>query len=138
MLFERKTVGAWIVLALFVGWMQPASAQEAAADLLGSWEGQGRGTVTAKVRQHETRQDHFVAEIETASAACAGLIEVTGQMGDVSIATAEPPNDGGPVCEIEFRLVARDRLNLTEMGDCTHVRGFRCDFTAELTRSGTE
>lgn len=141
MLLKRKAPGplsgASIVLGLMIGWTQPGSTQDNTANFVGSWSGQGRGTVTATVRQDEARPDHFVAEVMTASGACAGLVEVTGEMSDVSIATAEPPQNGGPVCKIEFRLVAPDRLNLVEMGDCSQVRGFRCEFSAELTRSGT-
>jgi hypothetical protein len=133
----KPLLRATVVLGLVVGWAKPAPTQDHPASFLGSWAGLGRGEVTATVRKHEARPGHFLAEIQTASGACAGLIEVTGQLGEASVATAEPPYDGGPVCEIEFRLVAPDRLNLVEMGDCTYAHGFRCGFTSELTRSGT-
>lgn len=112
---------------------EPSSVM-AEGTLLGKWA--GAGNETANVRADPARPGHFLAEIRVTSNQCAGDVEVSGQLGDVAIATAKRPPEGGAVCRVELRLMGPNRLRVSEVDNCTDFHGFRCSFTGNLTRRG--
>jgi len=130
-----STFAAGGVLAGFI-WFTATSSSAAEHGLIGKWAEGGRGEVTANVRADPARPGHFLAEIEVAYNICAGDVEVSGQLGDVAIATAKRPPEGGAVCRVELRLMGPNRLRVSEMDNCTDFHGARCRFTANLTRVG--
>lgn len=118
--------------AAIFGILHPANA----ADILGNWSGVGEGYVSADIRQGRQNPTYFVAVVGTALQGCGGSVTVYGKLGPNPVVAESymPDEPSAEVCRIEFEVVGRQALRMTEKSGCVLFHGASCGFSGNLLR----